>query len=195
MSGILDMLSGTIGNDTVSEIGDQLGLDQSTAGNLVGTALPLLVSALAKNASSPKGAESLLNALNKDHDGSILDNIGGLLGGQVDANGAGILGHIFGNQQQQIQQGLGKTAGVDASTVGSLLQILAPVVMGALGKQTAQQNLDAGGLAGMLQGAAKSASQSSPDVLGSLLGMLDTNRDGSVVDDVVGMLGKLFKKS
>jgi len=195
MSGILDMLSGTIGNDTVSEIGDQLGLDQSTAGNLVGTALPLLVSALAKNASSPKGAESLLNALNKDHDGSILDNIGGLLGGQVDANGAGILGHIFGSQQQQFQQGLGKTAGVDASTVGSLLQILAPVVMGALGKQTAQQNLDAGGLAGMLQGAAKSASQSSPDVLGSLLGMLDTNRDGSVVDDVVGMLGKLFKKS
>jgi hypothetical protein len=40
-----------------------------------------------------------------------------------------------------------------------------------------------------------SARQSSPDVLGSLLGMLDTNRDGSVVDDVVGMLGKLFKKS
>ena len=195
MSGILDILSGAIGNDTVEKIGSQLGIDSGTTSTIVNAALPLLLSALAKNSSSQQGAEALHNAVTKDHDGSILDNIGGLLGGAVNGNGGGILGHILGNKRDQIQQGLGASTGVDGSTVGSVLELLAPVVMGAIGRQTASQGLDAGGLAGMLKGAAQGANKSSPDLMGSLLGMLDTNKDGNVVDDVAGMLGKLFNKS
>jgi hypothetical protein len=195
MSGILDILGGVLGTQQVNQIGNKVGLDGATTGKLVAAALPLLISALAKNSSSQKGAQDLHNALTNDHDGSILDEIGGLLGGSLDANGSGILGHIFGNKQQQIQQGLGASTGVDDAAVGQVLEMLAPVVMGALGRQTASQGLDAGGLAGMLNGAAQSASQSAPDVLGSLVGMLDSNKDGSVIDDVAGMLGKLFKRS
>jgi hypothetical protein len=195
MSGILDILTGALGNKATDQIGNKLGLDSSTVSSIISAGLPLLVSALAKNASSSKGAQSLHDAVTNDHDGSILDNIGGLLGGTVDANGSGILGHIFGNKQSQIQQGLGKSAGVDGATAGQVLELLAPVVMGALGRQTSSQGLDAGGLAGMLNGAAQTASKSSPDVLGSLIGMLDTDKNGSVLDNVAGMLGKLFKRS
>jgi hypothetical protein len=195
MSGILDILGSVIGSQQVNQIGNKVGLDSATVGKLVAAGLPLLISALAKNSSSQAGAQDLHNAVTKDHDGSILDDIGGLLGGTANANGSGILGHIFGEKQQQIQQGLGATTGVDGAAVGQVLEMLAPVVMGALGRQTASQGLDAGGLAGMLNGAAGTASQSQPDVLGSLLGMLDTDKNGSVIDNVAGMLGKLFKKS
>lgn len=195
MSGILDILGTVLGNKQVDQIGNKVGLDSATVGKLVAAALPLLITALAKNSSSTKGAQDLHNALTKDHDGSILDDIGGLLGGSVDANGSGILGHIFGNKQSQIQQGLGASTGVDGAAVGQVLEMLAPVVMGALGRQTASKGLDAGDLAGMLKGEAQTAGQSSPDVLGSLMGMLDTDKNGSVVDNVVGMLGKLFKRS
>jgi hypothetical protein len=192
MSGILDILGSVIGSQQVNQIGNKVGLDSATVGKLVAAGLPLLVSALAKNSSSPKGAQDLHNALTKDHDGSILDNIGDLLGGTANANGSGILGHIFGDKQQQIQQGLGTSMGVDGAAAGQVLEMLAPVVMGALGRQTASQSLDAGGLANVLNGA---ASQSQPDVLGSLLGMLDTDKNGSVIDNVAGILGRLFKKS
>ena len=195
MSGILDILGSVLGNKQVNQMGNQVGLDSGTVGKLVAAALPLLISALAKNSSSPKGAEDLLGALTKDHDGSILDDIGGLLGGTVNANGSGILGHIFGNKQQQIQQSLGASTGVDGAAVGQVLEMLAPVVMGALGKQTASQGLNANDLAGMLRGEAQTASQSAPDALGSLIGMLDTDKNGSIIDNVAGIFGKLFKRS
>ncbi len=123
MSDIMDILSGAIGNDAVKKIGGQLGIDSGTTSTIVNAALPLLVSALAKNSSSQQGAEELHNAVTKDHDGSILDNIGGLLGGSLAGNGGGILGHILGNKREQIQQGLGASTGVDSSTVGSVLEL------------------------------------------------------------------------
>ncbi len=195
MSGILDILGSVLGNQQVDRIGNKVGLDSATIGKIVAAALPLLISALAKNSSSQRGAQDLHNALVKDHDGSILDDIGGLLGGTVNANGSGILGHIFGNKQQQIQRSLGASTGVDGAAVGQVLEMLAPVVMGALGKQTASEGLGADGLAGMLKGEAQAASQNAPDALGSLIGMLDTDKNGSVLDNVVGIFGKLFKRS
>ncbi len=108
--------------------------------------------------------------------------------------GAGILKHVLGNKQEAVQTGLGQSTGVDPSSVGQILQIVAPMVMGALGRQTQQSGMDAGGLTDFLQGQARSAQQSQPDILGSVLGMLDANKDGSIIDDVGGILGKLFGK-
>jgi hypothetical protein len=68
-------------------------------------AIPILVSALNRNASSPTGRQSLENAINRDHDGGILDNIGGYLGG---GGGGGIGG------------GMGDLASIGASVLGGL---------------------------------------------------------------------------
>ena len=98
-----------------------------------------------RNASSPEGAAGLLNALNNKHEGSILDNLSGLFNGGVDdsvkQDGAGILGHILGGKQSGVQQVIGQISGLDADTVGNILKIAAPLVMGYLGKQKNNQNI------------------------------------------------------
>ena len=197
MGSILEILTSALGGGAIDGISKKLGLSKSTTATIVQAALPLLLSALARNSSTPAGANSLQNALKKDHDGSILDNVLGAFTDSEQSDGANILGHIFGTQRPTVQQGLGKATNADANQVGQVLEMLAPILMGALGKQTTQSNLDAGSLSDLLRGTAQQAQKAQPvqpDVMDSLLGMLDTNKDGSVIDDVGGFLSKLFRK-
>ncbi|MCC6396438.1 MAG: DUF937 domain-containing protein [Bacteroidetes bacterium] len=193
MSSILDILMSSLGGGAVDQISKKLGLNSATTSKIIQVAIPLLISALAKNSSTTSGATSLQNALAKDHDGSILDDVLGFLGQPEQGDGAGILRHVLGNKQGSIQQTLGQTTGVDPNQAGQILEMLAPVVMGALGKQTSTAGLDAGGLADLLKGEAKQVRKNEPDLMGSVLGMLDQDKDGNIMNEVGGFLGKLFK--
>ena len=83
-------------------------------------------------------------------------------------------------------------AGIDPAKAGMLLSMLAPLVMGALGKAQRDGKLDPGGLAGMLGGEQQRAADAAPGVMGMLGKFLDRDGDGSVMDDIGGMLGKTF---
>ena len=139
-----------------------------------------------------------MGALSNKHDGSILDNLSGLFGGGVDANvkadGDKILGHVLGAKQQGVQQVIGQKAGLDAGSVGNILKVAAPLLMGVLGKQAKQNNVssqgDISGLLGGLLGGNSTANEQS-----FLEKILDADGDGSVIDDVAGMvLGGSNKK-
>jgi hypothetical protein len=185
LTGLLqDALSG----DTVGQIGQTIGADENTTMSAIQTALPMLLGGLANNSRSPEGAESLFGALGRDHDGSALNDLAGLLGGYGSGPGAGILGHIFGNQQPTVEQTVSQASGLDMSKVAPLLMILAPIVMGALGRTQRQAGLGAGDLPGLLGGATQQAAVGSP-LMGVLSQVLDRDRDGSAMDDVMGMLG------
>jgi len=188
---LLDMLKQRLGTDAVQQISRQLGTDHGTTESAVAAALPMLVGALAHNAQDPNQAGALANALNRDHDGSILNDVAGYLGGGATRDGSSILGHIFGGQQQSVETGLGHMAGLDPAKAGTLLAMLAPLVMGALGKAQRDGKLDPGGLAGMLGAEHQQAADAAPGVMGMLSKFLDRNHDGSVIDDIGGMLGKL----
>ncbi|MCU0648304.1 MAG: DUF937 domain-containing protein [Gemmatimonadaceae bacterium] len=191
MSGILDGLLGQLGGPALSQISKQIGADDATSNNAIAAALPVLMGALAKNASSGDGATALINALQKKHDGSILDDVAGALGNaQTGAAGAGILKHVLGDKQNAAAAGVAQASGLDPAKAGALLSMLAPVVMGALGKAQRSGGLDAGGLAAMLG----QERQRMPAAAGGLLSMLDRDGDGSVVDDVLGMAGKFLGK-
>ena len=192
MSALLEILAGSLGRGAVDQISSKLGLNPTTTGTIVQAALPMLVSALARNSSSPQGASALQSALSKDHDGSVLNDVLGFLGSSQQGPGAGILRHVLGDQQSNVQSTIGQAAGGDGAQAGQVLEMLAPLVMGALGKKTAQDGLDAGGISQFLQGEAQAVQQPRPDLMGSILGMLDQNKDGNVVDDVGSLLGKLL---
>lgn len=198
MGSLLEILTSALGGGAVDAISKKLGLSPAITSKIVQAAIPLLLGALARNTSNAAGANSLQNALQKDHDGSILDDVLGALVSPNQSDGSGILGHIFGNQRSTVQQNLGKVAGADAGQAGQVLEMLAPILMGALGKTTAQAGVDAGGLSDLLRGNVQQIQKAQPqeaDFMNSVLGMLDSNKDGSVADEVGGFLSKLFRRS
>lgn len=188
MAGVLDGLMQHLDAGTLKQMSGELGTDEATTRSAVSTALPLLVASLANNSSTPAGANALAGALDRDHDGSMLGNLAGMLGGGA---GASILGHVLGGSQPQVTNSLGKATGLDAGRAGKLLMMLAPLVLAYLGKQKREQGLDADGVGGMLGQEREQIQRTNPGV-GGLLGMLDRDKDGSVVDDVGGMVGKMF---
>jgi hypothetical protein len=191
---LLDMLQQRLGGDAVRQISNRIGADPGTTGNAIDAALPLLISALARNAGDTNQAQSLARAVSEDHDGSILDDVPGFVGSASEKPGAGILRHVLGGRQQAVQQGLGQATGLDAGKAGTLLTMLAPLVMGALGRAKRENSLDAGGLSTLLTGEQEHLKESAPGVMGALSRFLDQNNDGSVMDDVSGLLGKAFRR-
>ncbi len=191
MSGILDLLNSDLGKTIVSGVSQQSGQSQDKTNSLLTMAMPVLMKAMKKNASTPQGAEGLFGALSNKHDGSILDDLGGLFGGGVDQNvmddGGKILGHVLGGRQRNVEQALSSKSGIDAGSVGQILKVAAPILMGILGKQQRQQNVrEPSGLDGLLGGMMKG---SSPQQEQSFLeSILDADGDGSVIDDVAGMV-------
>jgi len=192
MDTLTQQLMQQLSGDTLSKIGQQIGADPQTTSSVLSAALPLLMTALANNASKPEGAQALHQALTQDHDGSVLNNMSGFLDNPQAANGAGILGHILGGKEPLVTRGLAQGTGLDSGQVAQLLQIAAPLVMGMVGQHTQQKGLDPNSLSTYLGGQQQQVQQSNPDMMGVLNTLLDTNKDGSAVDDVLGMVGKLF---
>ena len=193
MNALTEMLMQQLAGRALSQISGKIGADPGTTSKALAIAVPLLISALARNSSTPAGAEALNQAVARDHDGSILDDLGGFFSNTEAANGAGILGHVLGDRRTDAENGLAQSTGLDPSAAGQLLETVAPLVMGALGKTQQQQGLDANGLSEFLGDQHQQAQASAPDVMGMLGNLLDSNKDGSVLDDVGRIAGKLFR--
>lgn len=168
--------------------------DQGAAQNGLAAAIPLLMTALSRNASSPEGAESLYNAIEKDHDGSVVDNLPNYLSNPNLDDGAGILKHALGDNQSSVEQSMAKTTGLDMATIAKLLQFAAPLVLGMLAKQKQQKSLSSNDLSEMLQSEQQEVAATNPDMMDMIGKYLDANKDGSFMDDLQGLAGKLFGK-
>lgn len=197
---ILDMLSEVAGGDTVRVLSQQLGADEGATAKAISGALPMLVTALAKNAGSSGGADALAGALRRDHDGSVLDNVNAFLGqgNQASSMGEGILRHVLGGRRGNVEQGLSKVSGLDAGSTGKLMAMLAPLVMGALAKEQSKTGMDAGALARMLGQESQVAQTREPSAMGMLGKLLDADGDGQIGDDVAklgsSLLGSFLKR-
>jgi len=207
MFSLQDLLGQDQGTQAVDQISQNVGADSSLVNSAIQLALPALIGGLANNAATPDGAESLNAALDQDHSGGgILDNLGGLAGmifggGQAappprQADAGGILGHILGTNQGAVAQVVSNKTGLGMGQVAQILMFLAPIVMGYLGKQKQQQGVGADGLGGLLGGLLGGASQpvqqqsSGNAMLDMASNMLDSDRDGSAVDDIASMAFK-----
>jgi hypothetical protein len=181
-----------LGGDMTASVSHQIGADEAHTTQALSAAVPLLVSALARNASKPDGAQSLHQALKRDHDGSILNDVPKYFEDPKAANGAGILGHVLGEQRGPVENRLAQQTGLDAKAVGQLLELIAPILLGALGRTQREEGLSTDGLAQFLGGQQQVAQDSSPDVMGILGDLLDSNDDGSVIDDIGNIAGALL---
>ncbi|MCC6512124.1 MAG: DUF937 domain-containing protein [Pirellulaceae bacterium] len=206
MSSFLETLSQAIGPAQVKSLAQQIGASPEQTEQAIGLALPTLLGALAKQTDDEQGAQRLHKAIEQDHDGSVLDNLGSLLGmGNAGAGSAsssaglasssenglgGLLGSILGGRQSRVEQGIGQASGLSGMQVASLLAMLAPLVMGLLGRHQRQQNGGATDLTDLLR---KERTQIQNQAGGGLLaGLLDQDGDGDF--DLQDMLKFGMKK-
>ena len=198
MSSLLEMLGQQLGGDAVHTISNTLGTDKGATSKAVSSALPMLLGALSNNSAKPDGAQALLGAIDRDHDGGVLDGVMDFLGTGDTSPGAGILRHVLGSRQSSVEAGIGQASGLDSASVGKVLAMLAPLVMGALGRAKREKGLDASGLASLLGGERQRAEREAPDAMGLVGQLLDSDGDGQVLDDVAkiggSLLGGLFGK-
>ncbi|MDQ3261537.1 MAG: DUF937 domain-containing protein [Pseudomonadota bacterium] len=179
---------------TLDQLSNQLGTNQQTTGNAIAAAVPLLLSALSRNAGSDDGRDSLYNALSKDHDGGILNDLTGFLGGANSGPGQGILRHVFGGSQNGAVNALSRATGMDSSSVGRLLATVAPIVMGFLGRTRQQQAMGPSGVAGLLGGETEYAQRAAPTLIGAINRFFDQNGNGSAVDELAGIMGSMLSR-
>ena len=193
---IIQQLSSLLSDQqNLDQISQQIGAEPQQTNQAISSAIPFIISALTKNASSQQGAESLFNAIQKDHNGGLLDNLAQFIPMFTQGQGDGILRHVLGDDRPQAEQGLSKATGLNTTQIGSLLTMLAPIVMGFLGKQQQQQGVDSPDMLNQFlqTQTQQAADQNGGNMMNLISGMLDQNRDGSVADDVMGMLGKFLK--
>ncbi len=187
-----------LGGGGIEKIARSAKVNSGDVSNVLAGAVPAVLAGLSRNTQSTSGAGTLLNALDRDHDGSVLDDVLGFLGGDSDTAGTGILGHVFGSRQTNVEKAVSHSSGVDQSAVTRIMAIAAPLIMGNLGKARREQNLDASGLAATLSRQEQITRERAPAAADMFSRLLDRDGDGDTMDDIVkmgsGLLGKLFSK-
>jgi len=189
---LIDLLTGNTGNQVAEQAENKFGISKNQIIALLAVATPLVISYLRNKSQDAKEAEALNNALDKDHDGSILNDTSQLESRQNE--GGSILSHIFGSEKNTVENQLSQNTGISIDKIGPILAMLAPVIMGYIGKEKQQNNVGAGGLGdllgGILGGAQNQAQQqqSNPlnDILGSVLGGGQSQSSGNPLNDILG---------
>lgn len=189
------LLQGPLKEVILSQTTSQLNIDnKQQANSALDSIIATLMNAVSNNASSPAGATSLMNALDRDHDGSIFNDLAGFLSGASTpsnpntTNGRGILDHLLGDKKESAVEDISKSTGIDSSKIMQMMISLAPIVLGMLGKAKAEPKVQEseGGLLDYIKGATKTANEQ-PQSTNIFTKFLDKDGDGSIIDDVANM--------
>lgn len=195
MSDLMDTITKSLSGN-LPQLSQHLGVSESQTQSALSTALPTLISAMSRNAESD-GGNGLLGMLDRDNDGSILDDIGSLIGNrQTEQRGDQFLGSILGGKRGSVENAVSQSSGLSSGQTSSLMKLLGPMLMGALSKKSSG-GFDAGSLLNMVQGERKTVEKNSGG--GSFIGrLLDQDGDGDFdLSDAAKMgmsyFGKMFK--
>ena len=189
---LLQLLLGSLTSDnSVNSLAKKTGISSKLVSKLIVMAVPLLIKYMTKNASTASGAQSLLSALTQ-HKGtrSMSEQID-----EVDEeDGQKIIGHILGNDKEQVFSTLAKETGLQTNEVSKGLGALAPALLTGLAAATtsaakpSSNGLDLGDLLGMF-GGNQNAASSGLNMLGSLLGGAQPQQQ---VEQPTSLLSGLF---
>jgi hypothetical protein len=178
---ILEAILGAQSGGATRQLGQQFGLNESQVYSALSALVPALAAALQKNTANPQGLDNLLSALQGGQHQNYLNDTKALSRPETVADGNDILGHIFGNKEvsRQVANRASAQTGIGEGTLKAMLPVVAALAMGAMSKQASQPAARQVG-----------GSPTGQSLIDMLTPMLDSNRDGSIVDDVVGILGR-----
>jgi hypothetical protein len=180
------LLNSVMGNDKImEELGRKVQASPDEVRKATTLGVPTLVEALDRNAREPQSRESLARAL-EDHKDDDVDDLEGFLN-RVDPNeGNRMLDHIFGEKKVKVEDNIASNSGLGIGQVSGLMSMLAPILIGMLGRKKKEENVSSGNISDLTGS------------LGGLLGgggimeiaknMLDKDKDGSFINDLMGGL-------
>ncbi len=178
MSSLVDLLLSDENKSSLDQLSRNFGLDDSQTRSAVKELIPALSRGLQKNTAAEPGMDDLLEALRTGKHDRYLDQPSTLGAETTTRDGNDILGHIFGTKEvsREVAKRASSRTGISDSLLKKMLPVLATVAMGAISKS-------------VLGGGRSNASSRSG--AGGLIGsLLDSDRDGSIWDDVLGMAAR-----
>lgn len=192
---LLEMLAGGLMNpETLNKVGGKVQAKPDQVMQMAQLALPTLLTAMSRNASTQEGAESLSRALDRHADAKV-DDIGSFFDSVDTDDGAKILNHVFSGKASKVETGIARNTGLDLTQVTGLLTQFAPLLLGLLGQQKKRNNIGTDGISGLLSSLAGSANKlGGSNVAGLATRLLDADGDGDIMDDIGGLLGSLGRK-
>lgn len=204
---LLEILKGQLDDNLLGQLSQHIGAEPEQTSSAATGIFASLLGGLNNNAQKPGGLGILASVLDRDHDGSVLDDIFGMVTGNNNAqaparatNGEGILRHVLGDKQTTAAEQISQQSGLNIGQIMKLMPILAPIVMSVLGKAKSQGNMGLGDLAGILTGSTQQAAQQPGlgDLLGNVLGGVlggQPRHEPEQSPDILGTLLKgIFKK-
>ncbi|MBD3808019.1 MAG: DUF937 domain-containing protein, partial [Epsilonproteobacteria bacterium] len=165
-------------------IASQVGMNSNDAGLVIGKLAPILLDKAKSALTSQDGGGDLLSMIANGGFEKMLEKPAALAGADITATGNSVLAQLTGSPEESraIAQAVSNDTGVDFSMIKKLLPVLAPIVLGALNKQTPTD-----------VGSAFNDASVDNNGLASMIGnLIDQDHDGSMVDDLLGMAGKFF---
>ncbi|WP_338866903.1 OmpA family protein [Myxococcus stipitatus] len=169
---LIDMVRERFTGNVVQQMGSSLGEDPSTLTRALPGAIAAVGGSVVERGSTEAGAQRLMSQLNE----------GGFTGpdaGNEDAlspdtaeRGQGMLNGLFGDKLGMLTNALGRSGGFSNSkSASSLLAVVAPMLMGVIGKHVRDNRMSASGLSQLLGSQRSIISSALPAGLGSVLGM------------------------
>ena len=187
---LLDLITGSTGNQVAEQAENKFGISKNQIIALLVVAAPLVISYLKKKSENADEAEKLNAALDKDHNGSILNDPSQALNREQEGNS--ILDHIFGSNKTNVENQLSANTGISLDKIGPVLATLAPVIMGYIGQQKQANNVTSGGglgdLLGGILGSSSQQAQASDNPLSNILGSVlgGAQQSGGGLGDIIG---------
>ena len=174
---IMDYLTQGDNAAVMEQIARQFGLPEDKAREAVGALVPSLTRGLQHRTQEEIGVDDLMEALNVGKHGEYIDQPRKLEAPETVEDGNAILGHILGSKEvsRNVAKDASEQTGLATSLLKKMLPVVASLVMASLSKN-------------ILGGGATANSSGAGGLLGSLL---DSDRDGSIIDDVLGMAFKM----
>jgi hypothetical protein len=185
---LLETLLNAQDGAVVRQLASKFQLDEGQAKSAMGALIPALGKGLGQNAGSAQGLDGLIGALSRGQHGRYLDEPEALARPEAVDEGNGILGHIFGSKDvsRQVASQAAERSGVDSGILKQMLPMLASAAMGALSKQGLGGGAAASGMNALSGGKGGGIGE-------MLTGFLDADKDGSAVDDILGMASKFLR--
>jgi hypothetical protein len=182
---ILESIMNAGDGAAVRQLGSQMGLDDAQTASALSALVPALSSGLRQNLQKPDGLSGLVAALSAGNHQRYVENPAVLGDAGTVADGNGILGHIFGSKDvsRQVAAQAGAQTGLAPDVMKRMLPLVATLVMGAMSQQV------------QVGGRSSLAGVNAGGLLDMLVGVLDSNKDGSALDDITGMIGRAFGRS